>query len=83
MYLKCGHLANQDTFGCPKGVRNRDVPLYPMSVETVLSFVVLYEFIHVLQVEYLKTLAGKTDLSDVSSSLASIATDVFSSRKFK
>ena len=26
--MKCGHLANQDTFGCPKGVCNGEVPLY-------------------------------------------------------
>ena len=23
--LKCGHLTNQDTFGCLKGARNREV----------------------------------------------------------
>ena len=26
--MKCGHLTNQDTFGYPKGVRNREVPLH-------------------------------------------------------
>ena len=28
VYLKSGHLTNQGTFLCPKGVRIREVPLY-------------------------------------------------------
>ena len=43
----------------------------------------LCSIITFLQVEYLKTLAGKADLNDVSNSLASIATNVFNSQRFK
>ena len=40
--LKSGHLTNQDTFFCPKGVRIREVPTVNVKQAKWLPFVLIY-----------------------------------------
>ena len=44
--LKCGHHTNQDTFGCRKSVRNREVPLYNVIVFCPCGGILLTMCIH-------------------------------------
>ena len=47
--LKCGHLSNKDIFSGPKGVRNREVPLYNIgSMDDLYLSMICLEHAHYL-----------------------------------